>query len=184
MRLPAVLVSEEAGARPGGGRSLIGCGSRDRRAERGITYLELLAAVTVLAILATAIVPLARWDDKRRKEAELRFHLENLRQAIDLYKRYADEGLLTQTDVAQLGYPRNLDELVEGVDVGDPDSGERRSVRFLRRIPLDPFTGEATWGLRSYQDDWDSDSWGGENVYDVYSLAPGRALDGTYYNTW
>jgi general secretion pathway protein G len=107
-----------------------------------------------------------------------------MRDAIDQYKKYSDEGLLVQTDVDQLGWPRSLDEMVEGVEVGDPQSPQRRKIRFLTRIPVDPMTGLPEWGMRSYQDDWDSEGWGGENVYDVYSTAPGRALDGTYYRDW
>jgi general secretion pathway protein G len=95
-----------------------------------------------------------------------------------------DEGMIQQKDVDQRGYPRDLDELVEGVDVSDPTTGESHKMRFLHRIPEDPFTGEPEWGLRSYQDDWDATSWGGENVWDIYSLSELRALDGTYYKDW
>lgn len=158
-------------------------GSEARR-DRGLTYIELIAAIAVLMVLAAALVPLKHWDDKRRKERELRAALETIRTAIDQYKKYADEGLIVQTDVEQMGYPRSLEELVEGVEVGDPESTEARRIRFLRRIPVNPFTGEANWGLRSYQDDWDSTDWGGENVYDVYSLYDGKALDGTDYRDW
>lgn len=152
--------------------------------ERGLTYIELITAIAILLVLAAALVPLKHWDDKRRKEKELRAALETMRAAIDQYKKYADEGLIVQSDVEQMGYPRSLDELVEGVEVGDPESAEAKEIRFLRRIPVNPFTGEAQWGLRSYQDDWDSTDWGGENVYDVYSLYDGKALDGTYYRDW
>ncbi len=107
-----------------------------------------------------------------------------MRAAIDQYKKYVDEGLIIQQDVTQLGYPLTLEELVEGIDVGDPQAPDSRTIKFLQRIPVDPFTEEPIWGLRSYQDDWDSTSWGGENVYDVYSLSDLRALDGTYYNEW
>ena len=163
-------------------------GEADARAwtprSGGLTFIELLIAVTVLLVVAGAALPLARWNEKRRREVELRGYLQMMRDAIDQYKKYSAEGLIQQTDVDQMGYPRTLDELVEGVEVGDPQSPESKTVKFLSRILVDPFTGEAEWGLRSYQDDWDSDSWGGENVYDVYSLAPGRALDGTYYREW
>ena len=152
--------------------------------EGGVTFIEMLVALTVLAILATAALPLLRWEQKRRDEARLRTTLRTLRSAVDQYKKYADEGLIILHDVDQLGYPSTLEELVEGVDVGDPQSTEAKVVRFLQRIPVDPFTGEAEWGMRSYQDDWDSNSWGGENVYDVYSLSDIRALDGTYYKDW
>lgn len=155
-----------------------------RQRARGLTFIELLVAMTVLVAVASAVIPLARWNEKRRREAELRGNLQTLRDAIDQYKKYMDEGLIVQSDVEQMGYPTSLEELVDGVPVGDPESPESKTVRFLRRIPLDPFIEEADWGLRSYQDDWDSDGWGGENVYDVYSLSPGRALDGTYYRDW
>jgi general secretion pathway protein G len=154
------------------------------RGPRGLTYIELMSALVVLVVLAASAIPLARWNDKRRRENWLRVHLSEMRRAIDQYKKLADEGKIVMTDVEQAGYPRELDELVEGVEVGDPQSPNARTIRFLGRIPVDPFTGDATWGLRSYQDEWDSRSWGGENVYDVYSLAPGRALDGTYYRDW
>lgn len=154
------------------------------RRQRGMTFIEVVAAVAIVAILATAIIPLARWNEKRRREAHLRGTLEILRVAVDLYHKYAENGLIEQTDVEQMFYPRDLEELVEGVEVGDPQSPISQKIVFLPRIPVDPMTGEAEWGLRSYQDDWDSDSWGGENVYDVYSLSTGEALDGTRYGEW
>lgn len=150
----------------------------------GFSYLELLVAIMVLAVLASAVIPLARWDIKRRHEARLKVTLEMMRNAIDQYKKYADQGLIQQTDVEQMGYPRDLDDLVEGVDVGDPQSPESRKIKFLREVPVDPITGEVEWGLRSYQDDWDSTNWGGENVYDIYSLSRFQALDGSYYSEW
>lgn len=153
--------------------------------NRGLTYLELLVAMMVLVVLASAVIPVYRWDRKRRMEKELKVSLQTMREAIDKYKQYVDEGLIVQQDVEQMGYPLSLEELVEGVEVGAADSLETKTVTFLQRIPVDPFTGKAEWGLRSYQDDWDSDDWGGENVYDVYSLSEMEALDGkTYYNEW
>jgi general secretion pathway protein G len=152
--------------------------------ERGLTYIELLVCVFVLAVLATAALPLARWTEKRRMESRLRVSLQTMRDAIDVYKKYSDEGLITQTDVDQMGYPRKLEDLVEGVEVGDPDSPEKKKLRLLARIPVDPMTNDTEWGLRSYQDDWDAKSWGGENVFDVYSLSDRMALDGTYYRDW
>ncbi len=157
-----------------------GSGSR----SRGLTFIELLVAVTVLLVVAAAAIPITRWNEKRHREVELRGYLQMMRDAIDQYKKYSDEGLIKQTDVDQMGYPRSLEELVEGVEVSDPQSPESKKVQFLSRIPVDPFTEQTEWGRRSYQDDWNSDSWGGENIYDVYSLAPGRALDGTYYREW
>ena len=111
--------------------------------------------------------------------------LELMRGAIDSYKRLCDEKKILEQDVDQRCYPLTLEELVEGVEIHSQDATETKTMRFLRRIPIDPFTGEADWGLRSYQDDWDSTSWGGENVYDVYSTSTLLALDGnTRYNEW
>ena len=157
---------------------------RTRPGQRGVTYIELLVVLGVILVLAAAIMPMKHWAEKRSREVQLRMTLQMLRDSVDLYKRYVDEGLITQTDLDQKGYPIDLEELVDGVEVGDPNSPDSRTVRFLSRIPVDPMSGIAEWGLRSYQDDWDGDSWGGENVYDVYSLAEGLALDGTYYYEW
>jgi len=137
-----------------------------------------------MLVLVSIAIPLKRWDDKRRREEYLRMTLQSVRESIDQYKKMVDEGRIQQKDVDQRGYPRDLDELVEGVDAVDPATGEQHKMRFLHQIPEDPFTGEAEWGLRSYQDDWDSTSWGGENVWDIYSLSEGKALDGTYYKDW
>jgi general secretion pathway protein G len=155
-----------------------------KRHQSGLTTVELLAAVAALLVLMSVAIPLKRWDEKRRREEYLRLELKMMREAIDSYKKKVDEGRIQQKDVDQRGYPLDLDELVEGVDVTDPEGGLTHKMRFLHVIPTDPFTGEAEWGVRSYQDDWDSTSWGGENVYDVYSLSMGRALDGTYYRDW
>ena len=155
-----------------------------RSSGRGLTYLELLVALSVILVLASAIIPLSRWNEKRRREVWLRSSLATMRGAIDLYHEYAEQGLIIQDDVDQMFYPPSLDDLVEGIDVGDPSSPETTHVQFLREIPVDPFTGEAEWGQRSYQDDWDSDSWGRENLYDVYSLSNMEALDGTWYRDW
>lgn len=155
-----------------------------RASQRGLTYIEMVVACMVLLVLAGAVVPLARWDQKRRNERVLKTNLETMRAAIDRYKQYSDEGLILQQDVEQFGYPLSLEELVDGVEIGDPRQANSKTIQFLRRVPVDPFTGEAEWGQRSYQDDWDSDSWGGENVYDVYSLSDLRALDDTYYREW
>ncbi len=152
--------------------------------ERGLTYIELIVVLAVLVVLAAAVAPINHWREKRQREEHLRMTLQMMRDSIDMYKRYVDEGLITQSDVDQRGYPRDLEELVEGVEVGDPSSPESKTMRFLVRIPIDPITGEAEWGMRSYQDDFDSTSWGGENIYDVYSLSDGIALDGTYYSDW
>lgn len=152
-------------------------------AERGFTIFEVGLAVALLAILATMAIPTTQLVRRREKEIELQRALREMRRAIDEYHRYAQQGLILQTDVSQDFYPEELENLVEGVElVGDPTG---KKVRFLRRIPLDPMTGGFEWGLRSTRDDWDSNSWGGENVYDVYSEATALALDGeTHYNEW
>lgn len=152
--------------------------------ESGFTVIELLSVAAILMILAAVAIPLTRWTDKRVKEVQLEESLEMMRGAIDQYKKFFDEGKIQQKDVDQMGYPLDLDELVEGVDLSDEKALTKSKVKFLYRIPVDPMTGEAEWGVRSYQDDFDSESWGGENVYDVYSLSEKRALDGSYYKDW
>lgn len=156
----------------------------DTRKERGFTYLEMLATSAILMILASAILPMAKVGRKRQKEIELRRELRLLRTAIDEYKKMVDAGRIGGTDVklGSEGYPPRLEILVEGVNaVGSVDG---RKLKFLRRIPVDPMTTTTEWGLRCYQDDPDSDSWCGSNVYDVYTKSLGKALDGTKYADW
>jgi general secretion pathway protein G len=155
------------------------------RAERsrGITYLELVATATIVMILASAILPMGRVAVRRQREIELRRELRKMRDAINLYKQAVDQGQIGGTDVklGSEGYPPELETLVKGVNrVGALD----RKLKFLRRIPVDPMTSTAEWGLRCYQDDPDSTSWCGENVWDVYSKSTAKGLDGTNYNTW
>lgn len=145
--------------------------------EAGLTLVELIVVVAILSVLATAAVPIARFQVRREKEHELRRDLWEMRAAIDRYKDAADKGAF-QTKADSLNYPPDLQTLVDGVDV------QGKKVRFLRRIPVDPITGNAEWGMRSNQDDPDSDSFGGQNVFDVYSKSQGTALDGTKYSTW
>jgi len=146
-------------------------------AERGLTLVELIVIVAILTILASAALPIARFQVKREKERELRYDLWMMRAAIDKYKDAADRGAF-QTKLESQNYPPDLETLVNGVDV------QGKKLRFLRKIPIDPMTGQADWGMRSMQDDPDSDSWGGQSVFDVYSKSLGTALDGTKYSTW
>lgn len=155
-----------------GGRLLRGSGR-----ERGLTLVELIVTAAILGILAMAAIPVARFEVQRQKERELRSDLWTMRNAIDKYKDAADKGAF-QTKVDSQGYPPDLDTLVKGVDV------QGKKVRFLRKIPTDPMTGNTDWGMRSMQDDPDSDSYGGQSVFDVYSKSTGTALDGTKYSDW
>jgi len=152
--------------------------------ERGFTFIELLVVTTILIILASAIMPLTRVTLQREREGELRRALREMRTAIDRYKDAVDTGQIGATDVkaGSEGYPPDLETLVEGVSKANDASGVK--LKFLRRVPLDPLTHSTEWGLRSYQDKPDSSSWGGQNVYDVYSKAEGTALDGTKYREW
>ena len=144
---------------------------------RGFTLIELIVATAILLILTGMAIPMARVTIKRAKERELRHDLWQLRDAIDRYKDAADRGAF-QIKVGTEGYPPDLDTLVNGVDVGG------KKLKFLRRVPIDPMSGNTDWGLRSMQDDPTSDSWDGENVFDVYTKSQGVALDGTKYKDW
>ena len=148
-----------------------------RTGERGLTLVELIVTVTILSILAGAAIPVARFQVKRQNERILRYDLWMMRDAIDKYKDAADKNAF-QTKVDSQGYPPDLETLVNGVDV------QTKKVKFLRRIPIDPMTGKADWGLRSMQDDPTSQSYGGQSVFDVYSKSTGTALDGTKYSDW
>jgi len=149
------------------------------KGRRGFTLAELVMVVAMVAILAAVALPTARFTMKREREAELRLALRQMRTAIDEHKRLADQGMI-QIELGTEGYPKELEVLVEGVEI----VGQTVKRKFLRRIPIDPMTGEAEWGMRSYQDEADSTSWGGQNVYDVYSLSEATALDGTEYKDW
>ena len=150
---------------------------RIRNSERGLTLVELIVTVAILAILASTAVPIARFQIKRQKERDLRYDLWMMRDAIDKYKDAADRHAF-QTKVDSQNYPPDLDTLVKGVDA------QGKKLKFLRRIPVDPMTGKAEWTLRSMQDDANSDSWGGQNVFDVASKSQRVALDGTKYSDW
>jgi general secretion pathway protein G len=148
-----------------------------RPKQRGFTLIELIVATTILLVLSGMAVPLARVTIKREKERVLRHNLWEIRDAIDRYKDAADRGAF-QIKVGSEGYPPDLETLVNGVDVGG------KKLRFLRRIPIDPMTNSTEWGMRAMQDDPDSDSWNGENIFDVYTKSPGTGLDGTKYKDW
>jgi len=145
--------------------------------QSGVTLLELVIAVTILLVLMSAAVPITRLTVKREKETELHRDLWEMRAAIDRYKDAADRNAF-RTKVDSDGYPPDLDTLVKGEDV------QGKKLRFLRRIPVDPMTGNADWGIRSTRDDPDSESWGGQNVFDVYTKSDGTALNGTKYKDW
>src|SRR5688572_25096595 len=152
--------------------------------SRGYSFIELLVVTTIVLILASAVQPLAKVAITRQKEAELRRALREMRTAIDKFKDAADAQMIPPTElkVGSEGYPPTLELLVDGVSVANDASG--RKLKFLRRVPIDPMTGSAEWGMRAYQDRPDSTRWGGQNVYDVFSLSGGTALDGTKYRDW
>ena len=155
-----------------------------RGSERGFTFIELLVVTTILIILASAIMPLARVTLQREREVELHRALREIRLAIDKYKDAVDTGQIGSTDIraGSEGYPPDLETLVEGVSKANDASGIK--LKFLRRVPMDPMTHSQEWGQRSYQDRPDSVSWGGQNVFDVYTKSTGVALDGTKYKDW
>jgi general secretion pathway protein G len=156
------------------------CGARcgqGAKSERGFTLLELIIATAILVILSTMAVPMARLTIQREREKMLRRDLWDMRDAIDRYKADADRNAF-QIKVDSQGYPPDMETLVKGVDV------QGKKVRYLRKIPVDPMTGTTEWGLRSMQDDPDSDSFGGQSVFDVYTKSTGEALDGSKYKDW
>jgi len=146
----------------------------------GFTFVELMASITILMLLTTVALPLARIQIQRTKEVELRRDLREMREAIDHYKDLADRGMIA-VKAETFGYPPDLQTLVDGVEMKGAVTAK---YKFLRKIPVDPMTGSADWGLRAMQDDPDSRSWGGQNVFDVFSKSDGTALDGTNYNDW
>ncbi len=148
--------------------------------DAGMTLLELIIACAILLVLSSAALPIARYTVIRKKESELRYDLRQMRDAIDKYKDVADAGKF-RTEVGSENYPPDLETLVKGVQLG---AGNELKLRFLRKVPVDPMTGRAEWGLRAVQDDPDSTSWGGQDVYDVYSESTGQAADGTKYSDW
>ncbi len=146
--------------------------------QHGLSLVELIVTVAILAILASVAYPVTRFAVQRQKEQILRQDLWEMRSSIDKYKDAADRGAIAGLSVDSFNYPPDLETLVNGVDI------QGHKVKFLRAIPVDPMTGKKDWVLRSMQDDPDSDSWGGQNVFDVHSNSQGTALDGTKYSTW
>ena len=150
------------------------------RRGRGYSLVELAIVVSMILILTAMVVPIARFTMTRQKETELKFALRQMREAIDDFKRLSDQGLIA-VELDTEGYPKTLEKLVDGVEI----VGQiKKKKKFLRKIPIDPMTGKAEWGLRSYQDEPDATSWGRQNVYDVYSLSDGVGLDKTKYKDW
>ena len=177
------MVPETRPGPPRGGaleRGRAGAANAMRRCARGYTIVELVVVCALLGILAAMVLPATKYTQKRLKETELRSALRSMRNAVDEYRRYSDAGLIP-VDLGTDGYPKELEVLVEGVDlVGQVD----KNVKFLRRVPVDPMTGDDEWGLRSFQDEPDASSWGGENIFDVYSLSGGVGLNGVPYAQW
>lgn len=157
---------------------------RSLRTSRGYTFVELLVVTSLIMVLASAIMPLAKVTARRTREAELHRTLREIRTAIDKYKDAADLGQIGSLDlkVGSENYPPDLQTLVDGVNAANDATG--RKLKFLRRIPVDPMTHSTEWGMRSYQDKPDSTRWGGQNVFDVYTTFEGTALDGTKYRDW
>ena len=154
------------------------------RNEHGFTFLEVVIVTAILMILASTIMPMAQVTAQRQREVELRRSLREMRTAIDKFKDAVDQGLIPTTELepGNEGYPPDLETLVNGVSAANDASG--RKLKFLRKIPLDPMTNSTEWGKRAYQDRPDSQTWGGKNVFDVYTTYQGTALDGTKYKDW
>jgi general secretion pathway protein G len=148
------------------------------RKQRGVTLLEMIVVITILLILMGAAVPIMKVSVRRQREVDLRRALWEMRSAIDRYKDATDKNVI-QVKLGSEGYPPDMDTLVNGVEIAGG-----KKLRFLRKIPVDPMTGNSDWGLRSMQDDPQSDSWGGQNVFDVYTKSTGTALNGTKYKDW
>jgi general secretion pathway protein G len=155
-----------------------------RWSQRGFSLVEVIVVVTILMIMASAAMPLARVTQQRQKEAELRRSLREMRTAIDKFKDAVDNGLIATTELrpGSEGYPPELETLVDGVPAANDASG--RKLKFLRRIPIDPMTNSTEWGMRAYQDRPDATSWGGQNVFDVFTTSTATALDGSKYRDW
>jgi len=161
--------------------------SARKKGQAGLTLVELIVAFTILMILTTMAVPMARYQIRRQREKELRADLREMRAAIDKYKDLCDQGKLQSTNMDAYCYPRTIEALVDGVPMANTLSGNSNQtgkMRFLRRIPKDPMTGDTDWGKRAMQDEPTSNSWGGQNVFDVYSKSMDKTSDGTPYSEW
>jgi general secretion pathway protein G len=156
------------------------CGQWRLPPTAGMTLLELIISCSILLVLSSMALPIFRYAVIREKESELRYDLRTMKDAIDRYKELAEQHKF-RTEVGSDNYPPDLETLVTGVQLG---AGNDKRLRFLRKVPVDPMTGRADWGLRSTGDDSDSTIWGGKNVFDVYSKSTGTALDGTKYSAW
>jgi general secretion pathway protein G len=153
------------------------------KGQRGYTFVEIAIVAAIVAVLASAVLPLAKVTIQRNREIELRRSLREIRTAIDKFKDAVDSGAISAADLDAVtdGYPSKLEVLVEGM----PDAKEKgKLLRFLRRIPMDPMTRTTEWGMRSSRDKPDATTWGGQNVYDVYTTASGKGMDGTEYHDW
>jgi general secretion pathway protein G len=149
--------------------------------QRGLTLVELVVSFTIMMILAVMAVPLARVKVHTQREVDLKYALRDMRQAIDKYKDACDLGTFGAIKQGTFCYPESLDILVEGVKTQAADG---KKMKFLRRIPLDPFTNSKEWGLRSMQDDVKAESWSGDNVFNVYTKTRDMASDGKPYSEW
>jgi general secretion pathway protein G len=161
--------------------AMIAISARRRQGQKGLTLVELIVAFTILLTLSAMALPMARYKVRREKEQQLRYALKEIRTAIDKYKDMAEQNQLGQVKMGTENYPETLEILVEGVKVPGPQD---KKIRFLRKLPVDPFTGTTDWGKRSVQDDPKSMSWGGQNVFDIYSKTMEKAPDGTPYSEW
>ncbi len=155
-----------------------------RKSSNGYTFVEIIVVTGLMAILATAALPIARVSMKRQREVELKRSLREVRAAIDLFHTWASNGLIAQTELNMTAenYPSSLEQLVDGVLLANDASGRKK--KFLRRIPVDPFTGTTDWGKRAYSDAADAKTWGGSSVFDIYTKFDGKALDGSKYRDW